>query len=80
METLKQRIQPVLSGRLSVSELDSHTRQALDIFIHFRAADIAESLEPDKIKAELARVPEPVRELVTQAARRAYRKLLKHRR
>lgn len=75
MQSLKQRLAPLLNGEVALSELDDHTSQALEIYCHFRGVQIAESLDPEKIKAELAMVPEPVRNLVTQSARRAYKRL-----
>lgn len=63
MKTLKQRIQPVLDGRLSVSDLDAHTREALDIFIFFRASALLD-LPKDQMKAEGDKLPECVKGLV----------------
>ena len=73
--SLKQRLQPLMSGAVSLSDLDTHTRQALGVFVHFRGLEIAELRDPEKIKAELARIPEPVRELVRQSAICGYKKL-----
>lgn len=74
MKTLKQRIQPVLDGRLSVSELDAHTREALDIFIFFRASALL-GLPKDQMKAEGEKLPECVKGL----ARAECKRLLKQR-
>lgn len=74
MQTLTKRLQPLLSGAVSLSDLDPHARQALDIFIHFRGLEIAELKDPEKIKSALARIPEPVRELTRQSARRGYKR------
>lgn len=75
MESLTNRIKPLLSGAVSIDGIDNHTKQALEIYCHFRGLEIAESLDPDKIKAEIAKVPEPVRELVRQSAIKAYKRL-----
>lgn len=71
MQSLTKRIQPVLSGRLFVSDLDPHTRQALDLYAHFRASALID-LPPEKIKAEIEKMPEGVRDLIRSKARRLY--------
>ena len=75
-QTLSRRLKPILSGAVSLEDLDPHTRQALDIFIHFRGIEIAELKDPEKIKSALARIPEPVRELTRQSARRGYKRVV----
>lgn len=74
MQSLKKRIAPLLNGEVALSDLDEHTRQALDIYLHFRGLEIAELKDPEKIKAALASIPEPVRELTRQSARRGYKR------
>lgn len=73
-QTLTKRLQPLLSGAVSLDDLSPHDRQALDIYLHFRGLEIAELKDPEKIKAALARIPEPVRELTRQSARRGYKR------
>ena len=73
--SLSKRLQPVLSGRLTIDELDHHTRQALTIYCHFRAMEIVENQTVEQIKAELERLPEGVRELMTADCRKAYKRL-----
>lgn len=73
--TIKQRLQPLISGAVSLSDLDPHTRQALDIYCHFRAAEIVEGKTVEQIKADLERLPESVRELMTEHCRKAYKRL-----
>jgi hypothetical protein len=77
MQSLKQRIQPLLTGRLSLSELDQHTQQAFRIYLHFRSATIIESMNPDQIRKELEKVPESVREEVRRECLRQYKRRLK---
>ena len=74
MESLTKRLQPLLSGAVSLADLDQHTRQALDIYIHFRASAIIDSGDPEKIKAEIEAMPESVMELVRVECRRLYRR------
>ena len=64
-----------MRGAVSLSDLDHHTRQALAIYCHFRALEIVEDRTVDQIKAELERLPESVRELMTAECRKAYKRL-----
>lgn len=73
--SLTKRLQPLMSGAVSLSDLGPHTREALDLYCHFLGIEIAELKDPEKIKAALARIPEPVRELTRQSARRGYKRL-----
>lgn len=73
--TLKQRLQPLMSGAVSLSELDHHTRQALDIYCHFRAVEIVEGATVEQIKDELDKLPESVRGVMTKHCRRLYKRL-----
>jgi hypothetical protein len=72
--SLKQRLEPVLSGRLLLSDLDQHTLEAFRIYIHFRASTIVDSMNPDRIRAELEKIPESVREEVRRECLRQYRR------
>lgn len=73
MESLTNRLRPLLSGAVALDDLDTHTRQALDIYAHFRASALID-LPPEQIKAEIEKMPESVRELVRYKARRLYEK------
>jgi hypothetical protein len=72
--SLKQRLEPVLSGRLLLSDLDQNTLEAFRIYAHFRASVIVDSMNPDRIRAELEKIPESVREEVRQECLRQYRR------
>ena len=73
MQSLTNRIKPLLQGAVSFAQLPQHTQEAARIFIHFRASAIVDSGNPEKIKAEIEAMPEPVRELVRQECRRLYK-------
>lgn len=73
MQTLTEVLHPLLNGEVSLSDLDPHTRQALDLYAHFRASALTD-LPPEQIKAEIEKIPESVRELVRYKARRLYEK------
>lgn len=73
--TIKQRLQPLISGAVSLSDLDHPTQEALAIYCHFRAAEIVEGKTVEHIKTELERLPEGVRELMTEHCRKAYKRL-----
>jgi len=75
--SLKQRLEPVLSGRLLLSDLDQHTLEAFRIYTHFRASTIVDSMNPDLIRKELEKIPESVREEVRRECLRQYKKRLK---
>ena len=72
MESLTKRLEPVLSGRLLLSDLDQHTKEAFRIFCHFRASTIIESMDPDQIRQELEKIPESVRDEVRRECLRQY--------
>ena len=72
--SLKQRLEPVLSGRLLLSDLDQHTLEAFRIYTHFRASTIADSMNPDRIREEIEKIPENVREEVRRECLRQYRR------
>lgn len=72
-QTLTKRLKPLLSGAVSMDQLDDHTRQSLDIYVHFKCSALIE-LPPEQIKAEIERMPESVRDLVRYKARRLYEK------
>lgn len=55
-------------------DLDDHTREALDIYVFFRASSLCD-LPPDRIKAAIDAMPEAVRDMVREECKR----LLKHR-
>lgn len=75
MQTLTNRLKPLLSGAVSLDELDDHTRQALAIYVHFRASALLD-LPKDQMKAEVEKLPECVKGLVRAECKR----LLEHRR
>lgn len=75
--SLKQRLQPLLSGAVSLSDLDQHTLEAFRIYTHFRASTIIESMSPDRIRKELEKMPGIVREEVRRECLRQYKKRLK---
>lgn len=71
--SLKQRIQPALNGSVPLSSLNKHTKEALSIFVYFRASAIVDSGDPARIKAEIDSVPEVVRGMVRDECRRLYK-------
>ena len=73
--SLVERLRPFMRGAVSLSDLDHHTRQALAIYCHFRALEIVEGQTAEQIRAELERLPEGVRELMTAECRKAYKRL-----
>lgn len=75
METLTQRLKPLLTGAVSLDDLDNHTRQALDIYVHFRSSALCD-LPSERIKAEIEAIPEGVRELVRAKARELWKRRL----
>ena len=74
MESLTKRLRPLLTGAVALSELDVHARQALDVFVHFRASAIVDNGNPEQIKAEIEAMPESVRGLVREKARELYKR------
>jgi len=74
MQSLAKRIQPLLTGAVTLSELDNHTRQALAIYVHFKASALLD-LPKNQMKAEGEKLPECVKGLVREECKR----LLKHR-
>ena len=72
--SLSERLRPLLTGAVTLSELDNHTRQALAIYIHFKASALID-LPKDQMKAEGEKLPECVKGLVREECKR----LLKHR-
>ena len=73
MQTLTNRLKPLLTGAVSLHDLDSHTKEALTIYTHFRASALCD-LPPDQIKAAIDGMPEAARGMVTEEVKR----LLKH--
>lgn len=61
-----------MTGVVSLSDLDAHTRASLDIYIHFRASALID-LPPEQIKAEIYSIPEAVRDLVRSKAREMWK-------
>jgi hypothetical protein len=72
MQSLSKRLQPLLTGAVSISDLDTHTRKALDIFAHFKAVSMVEGKTPDQIREELESLPESVRGVMREACRKEY--------
>lgn len=67
--SLGKRIKPLLTGAVSLSDLDDHTRQALDIYVLFRSSALLD-LPKDQMKAEGEKLPECVKELVRTECKR----------
>lgn len=72
--SLTKRLQPLLSGAVSLSDLGEHAQEAFRIYVHFRASTIIESMDPDQIRQELEKIPESVRDEVRLECLRQYRK------
>ena len=67
--SLTERLKPLLSGAISLDDLDHHTRQALAIYVHFRASALLD-LPKDQMKAEGEKLPECVKGLVRDECKR----------
>jgi len=71
MQSLSKRLQPLLSGAVTLSELDNHTRQALAIYVHFKASAMLD-LTREQMKAEGEKLPECAKGLVRDEIRRLW--------